>query len=1097
MGYRRRGGSILAALSRALGPVALILLLLLSIAGCGNSSFNQVVTGDAIAEDLTGTSSLEIRLDPSPESSARDIRRLRFLAYNAQGNLVYGPTEKKANEIVRLGELPRFSRTLEIEYLSGPDGIVTGRGQARLILEPSRFSPLSNPPFEAAPPGQIRIFPRAVALAPGETADLRAIEDLRDGMLDQSAKVIWTSSDPTRLRVSNAAGKRGQVTPVGEFRGGDVTITARLGSAQILALHSSRRQGQVSGTYYQGPLRSNLFGELPSEASLTCLDLDGDGIDEIAVASGARVRGVGLGGVERFRLEPFLPAPGSRLEVASADLDGDGQVDLVVGGIDARGTALVRGYDGASLGQSRPRQLFSIEDLSPNYSGGVHLAAAAASSGGAFVAVGAGPGRSPEVSVYALYSAPNETLMPHLSQRRLAFEATDRGGVRVALGDLDFDGQLDLVSAPGPGGAPLIVASSLGGQELWRSRLEGGPTSHGVSLASGQLYGGPEDDVVARVAYQKSGDQDQTVILDGTRGAVVHRLQPFGDGLVALTTGNVGLADLRKSSATVRLTSARLAGLELVPAMAQLSSEIPTVQLAARARYSDGTVLDASDLVSLTLSPDSGDALSLRPRGLVTGLNSGSATVLASYRGETAQSTISVFDPPLPRTISIVPVDGSAREETEVRFQALGSLEGGRVIDLTERVTWGSENEGVVSFDRLRRGLGQVRGQGKAVVMANDKLSGVTARMVFHGVSRTPPDGLRADPDLVKLTGPSQSRNLTVNARYPEGLEIPIREGVSWSSSHPDLKVSPLGKVSVASTARESTSATVTATVASLGQSATAKVVLELPSQKLQALYLSPSRPVLEPDQTLPLVVEGRFGEGSSGQIQTVTSGLTFSSSNPEIIEVSANGSLRASSMAGSSTITVSHESGVRTQEVAEVKLPLPVLRAILVTLDPPSVADGESSRARAIGKYETGPDQDLTNSVVWSSSSPEVARVSSTGGIETLRSGQTAISAVDMASGTSGQTSFLVREPRLLSLTVSPGNPSTRVGSPLSLSAEGTYSNGEVKLVSPTWSSGSPAVFAFASAGGGAGSGLAAGVATVIATLDQVSATVSVTVNP
>lgn len=1083
---------------KAIRLLLVALLVALAVVGCGNSSFNEVVTGDAIAEDLTGASSLEIRFDPlSPEQSARDIRRLRFLAYNAQGNLVYGPTEKKAGDVVRLAELPRFARTLELEYLAGADGIVVGRGQVRLLLESSQFSPLSNPPFEQAPPGKIRVFPRAVALAPGEATDLRAIEDLRDGMLDQTQKVVWTSSDPTRLRVSNAAGRRGRATPVGDFRGGDVTITARMGAAQILALHNSSRQGQVSGTYYQGPVRGNMFGQLPTDSSLACLDLDGDGLDEVAVASGALVRGVGLGGLDRFRLEPFIPAPGTRLELAAADLNGDGQADLVVGGVTAQGTALVRGYDGSTLAQSKPRLLFSIEDLSPNYSGGVHVAAATGTSGGAFVAVGAGPGRSPEVSVYGLYSAANDTLMPHLAQRRLAFDAADRGGVRVALGDLDFDGQLDLVTAPGPGVSAVVVASSLGGQELWRTELESGPTSHGVSLASGQLYGGPEDDVVARVAYQESDDDDQTVILDGNSGSVVHRLDAFGDGLVTLATGNVGLAEQRKATSIVRLTSARLANLELLPPNAQLSSQIPTLQLTARARYSDGTILDATDLVTLSLAPNSGDAISLRSNGIVTALNTGSSIVRAAYRGETGETKIGVSDPPIPRTISVVPVDGSGREETEVRFQALGSLDGGRVIDLTDRVVWNSENEGVVAFDRLRRGLGLVRGQGKAVVMANDKLSDVSARMSFHGVSKSPPDGLKIDPGQVKLTGPSQSRNLVVNARYPEGLEIAVREGISWSSSHPDIKVSPLGKVTVASGAKESTSATVTATVASLGQTATAKIILELPEQKLQTLYVSPSRPVLEPDQTLPLIIEGRFGEGSSGQIQTVSSGLTFSSSQPDIVKVSANGTLRAGSMAGTSVITVTHVDGVRTQEVAEVKLPLPALVSILLTLDPPTVADGESARAKAVGRYDEGPDQDLTNSVVWSSSSPEIAMVSSTGGVETLAKGQTSISAVDVASGTSADVIFTVKDPRLLSLTISSGNLSTRVGSPLALSAEGTYSNGEVRMVSPSWSSGTPSVFGFSNSSAGAGNGLSSGVATVIATLEEVTATVSITVNP
>jgi hypothetical protein len=1060
---------------------------------------NDFVTGDLMAEDLTGAGRLEVRYDTGREFLlGRDIRRLRFSAFNSQGNLVYGPTERDLADRLELQELPLFSRSLLIEYLSGSDAIVIGESEVRLVLSKGAFASVLDPPFETVPPGRMRVFPRAIALGPGESVDLRALEENRDGVIDQTSKVIWTSSDPSRLRVSNAVGRRGQVTPVGDFRTGDVTITARVGAAQVVALHRPGRESQICGTHYQGKVSSNLFGSVGQGAGdLACLDLDGDGLDEVAVCEGGEVRGMALGGELLFRLQPWVVAPGTRLSLASADLDGDGQVDLLVGGVVANGPPQIRGYDGATLRRAQPRVLFTISDLSPNFSGGVNLDAAVGHSGGPLVAAGAGAGRSPEVSVYALYRGAGGVLTSRLSERRLAFAAGDRGGVRVALGDLDFDGVLDLITAPGHGSKATVVATTIGGQEIWKVVLEEGPTSEGVTLASGQLYGGPEDDVVARVAFQEPDDADQAVILDGSSGAKVHAFDPLGEGPVALATGNVGLADQRKASAQVRLTSAKLARVELLPDAVTLSSQSPLLQLQARARFADGQVLDATDLVGLSLAPNSGKAVRLDRSGLVTALNQGSAVVRASYRGLVGESTVGVSDPPMPRTISIVPVDSSGREGTDVRFQALGSLDGGAVIDLSERVVWSSENEGVVRFDASRGGVGQVRGQGKAVVVCHDKLSGVTARMAFQGVAESPPNGLGIVPDVVTMSGVTQTRTLTVEARYPGGLEIPVSEGITWSSSNPDIKVNGAGKVSVEAKVRESTSATITATVASLGQSATARVDLELPPLELQALYVSPSHPVLEPDQALPLTVEGRYGEGSHSLIQQVTSGLIFNSSNPEILKVSASGVLRAGSLAGTAQISVTHESGVRTEETAEVKLPLPLLQSIAVTLTPSTLADGETSRARAIGTYDTGPNQDLTSSVVWSCSNPAVATVSSSGAIETLAQGEVAISALELASGKSGEAVMKVGPPRLLSITISPGNPSTSVGKALSLVAEGTYSNGEVMALTPTWLSQSPGVFGFTNSAAGTGSGISAGVSTVVATVGEVVGTASVTVNP
>ncbi len=48
----------------------------------------------------------------------------------------------------------------------------------------------------------------------------------------------------------------------------------------------------------------------------------------------------------------------------------------------------------------------------------------------------------------------------------MAYDAKFVGGVNIALGDLNNDGDLDIITAAGPGGGPHVRAFSYGGDEL-------------------------------------------------------------------------------------------------------------------------------------------------------------------------------------------------------------------------------------------------------------------------------------------------------------------------------------------------------------------------------------------------------------------------------------------------------------------------------------------------------------------------------------------------------------------------------------------------------------------------------------------------------
>jgi uncharacterized repeat protein (TIGR01451 family) len=81
----------------------------------------------------------------------------------------------------------------------------------------------------------------------------------------------------------------------------------------------------------------------------------------------------------------------------------------------------------------------------------------------------------------------------------MAYESNYRGGVRVALGDLNGDGVPEIITAPGRGHTPLVKAFTLLGIELPQFRIMAYAAnfSGGVYVAVGDLLGdGPADIVV-------------------------------------------------------------------------------------------------------------------------------------------------------------------------------------------------------------------------------------------------------------------------------------------------------------------------------------------------------------------------------------------------------------------------------------------------------------------------------------------------------------------------------------------------------------------------------------------------------------------------
>ena len=580
--------------------------------------------------------------------------------------------------------------------------------------------------------------------------------------------------------------------------------------------------------------------------------------------------------------------------------------------------------------------------------------------------------------------------------------------------------------------------------------------------ATGTYSNGTTQNLTSGVSWSSSATAIATVSSVGLATSVTP-----GTATMTATSGTIS------GSAILTVTAAVLTSIAVTPTTASVAAGY-TQQFTAMGTYSNGTTQNLTSTASWTSSNTSVATIKIHT-GVATTLTAGTATITAISGTISGSAALTVTAAVL-TSIAVTPATASVPAGEAQQFTATGTYSNGTTQNLTSSASWTSSNTAVATI-KIHTGVATTLTPGTArMTAASGTISGSAALTVTAAVLTS----IAVTPATASVPA-GEAQQFTATGTYSNGTTQNLTSGVSWSSSA--TAIATVSSVGLATSVTPGT-ATMTATSGTISGSA----ALTVTAAVLTSIAVTPTTASVPAGEAQQFAATGTY---SNGTTQNLTSSVSWSSSVTAIATVSSGG-LATGIAQGETNITAS--TGAINGSAALTVTPA-VLASISISPGSASIAKGMSQQFSAIGTYSDGSTQNLTSTVNWSSSLATVATISSGGSATGVGVGTASITA--SSSTISATATLSVGLPVLVSMAVTPVNPSFALGTTQQLAATGTYSDGSTLDLTntATWSTGDGTIATVN--GQGLVTSVALGSSSVTASSGLIIGSTTLTVNP
>ena len=617
----------------------------------------------------------------------------------------------------------------------------------------------------------------------------------------------------------------------------------------------------------------------------------------------------------------------------------------------------------------------------------------------------------------------------------------------------------------------LAILSTLGcGDQPGTSRLMSLTVTPGsVAIALGQstqlkvigkYSDGTSQEMTSSVIWQNLDSNIATISQSGLVSSVA-----VGQTEVTATKSGV--------SVTVPLivSKAALEALSINPSSATIALGAST-QLVATGTYTDKTTQDLTQLVKW--EADQPGIVTVNASGVAVSKSVGNSAVSASLDGISGSNQITVLAAALVAII-VRSQNASVPLGSKEQFTAIGAYTDGTTVDLTNTVSWTSQPTGILPINGT--GLATAKAVGSVAVSATSRgISGV------GNITVSPAALVSIDvgtPQALFTLGAAQQ--LTATGTYTDGLTRNLSGTVQWLSASPDI-------VSIGEAGLATAKAVGTTIVSASSGNISGMKDLTVSNAALVSIKVILNQPSFPIGSTQQINATGSYTDNSS---QDLTGSVHWVSSSPQVVSISNTGLATAKST-GNAVVSASTDkiSGTGNLSVSAAEL-----ASISISPANPTIPLGGSQQLAANGLYTDGSSKDLSNIVHWGSLSPDVATISRTGMVTANAVGMAGIAA---SSGKiTAETDVGVSTAALVSIAISPANPTVPLGSTQQLSATGNYTDGSTQDVTSQifWTIDDSTVASVDAAG--VATGQQVGVTEIDASLSGLHASGTLTVQP